>query len=207
MSNFGWRPHIESALKLDVRRLLACGSLRAGCTTSGSWVWTDSYTGEQTASVSYRGELGDTEGTLTLLYTVPDRDTGKREDVVCRILLSSIPLHFGGRRWYMHCPVTGRQVQTLHKWNGIDLFCHRTAIRPRPTYASQRTSGSDRIITQRWAIRRKIGDDVSNLFSELWKPKRMHWRTFERYAKRDAELAERENGYLLRLVGLSERYG
>ncbi|OOG38176.1 hypothetical protein [Rhodanobacter sp. C05] len=207
MSGYGWRPHIESALKLDVRRLLARGFLRVGCTTSGSWVWTDSYTGEQTASMSYRGELGDTDGTLTLLYTVPDRDTGKHNNVVCRILLSSIPLHFGGRRWYMHCPVTGRRVQTLQKWNRIDLFCHRTAIRPRPTYASQRVSGSNRIMAQRWAIRRKMGDTLSDLFGEPYKPKGMRWRTFERYAERDAELAERENGYLLRLVGLLERYG
>ncbi|WP_143526000.1 hypothetical protein [Rhodanobacter sp. C05] len=62
-------------------------------------------------------------------------------------------------------------------------------------------------MAQRWAIRRKMGDTLSDLFGEPYKPKGMRWRTFERYAERDAELAEREIGYLLRLVGLFERYG
>jgi len=34
----------------------------------------------------------------------------------------------------------------------------------------------------------------------------MRWRTFERYAERDAELAERESGYLLRLIGRLQGY-
>ncbi|HUW54565.1 MAG TPA: hypothetical protein VMV99_14235 [Rhodanobacter sp.] len=106
----------------------------------------------------------------------------------------------------MHCPYTQRRVLKLYKFGSIEQFCSRTAIRPLPTYASQRVSGSDRIIDQRWAIRRKLGDNISDLFGEPWKPKRMHWRTFERYAERDAELAERENGYLLRLIGRLQRY-
>lgn len=204
MSGSGWRPHIESALKLDVRRMLACGSLRPGCLTSGSWQWADSYTGERIANVCYQGELSDTEGVLTLDYATRDRDTGERRAVACRIRLSSIPLHYGGRRWYMHCPLTGRRAQTLHKWGGIDQFCHRSAIRPMPTYASQRDSGSERIMRQRWAIRRKLGDEYSDLFGEPFKPKWVRWRTFDRYAARDAELAAREFGYFARLLG---RYG
>ena len=200
----GWRPHIESALRLDIRRMLACGALRAGCTTSGRWQWTNSDTGKQSASLRYRGELGDSDGTLTLTYTTRGRDTGERKEVTCRIGLSSIALHYGGRRWYMHCPLTGRRAQILQKWNGIDQFCHRSAIRPRPTYASQRDSGSARIIRQRWAIRRKLGDEYSDLFGEPFKPRWMRWRTFDRYAARDAELAARESRYLARLLG---RYG
>jgi hypothetical protein len=207
MSNHGWRPHIESALKLDIRRMFACSAMRAGCQTSGSWRWTDSYTGEQVGCVNYQSNLSDTHGTLTLSYTAPDRDTGRRKAITCAITLSSIPLHYGGRRWYMHCPSTGRRAQTLHKWNGIPQFCHRSAIRPKPTYASQRVSGSDRIMAQRWAIRRKLGDTFSDLFGEPYKPKRMHWRTFQRYADYDAKLAARENVFLLRLLGRLQRYG
>jgi hypothetical protein len=106
----------------------------------------------------------------------------------------------------MHCPYTDRRVLKLYKFASIEQFCSRTAIRPLPTYASQRVSGSDRINAQRWAIRRKIGDDLSDLFGEPYKPKGMHWRTFQRYADRDAELAEREGGYLMRLLGRWQRY-
>lgn len=198
----GWRPHIESALTLSVSSLFKAGALRAGATTSGSWQW--SRYGERVADISYHAVLGADSGELCLSYTW--KREGTPQVVACNIHLSSLPLQFGGRRWYMHCPYTGRRVLKLYKFGSVEQFCARTAIRPLPTYASQRTSGASRIIDQRWAIRRKLGDNISDLFGEPWKPKRMHWRTFERYAERDAELAERENGYLLRLIGRLQQY-
>lgn len=201
MSNYGWRPHIESALCLSVDDLFKRGGLRAGAMTSGGWHW--SRDGEKIAAVGYSGNLSDDSGELRLSYTwTPD---GKPQTVTCAIRLSSLPLHYGGRRWYMHCPYTGRRVLKLYKFGSIKQFCSRTAIRPLPTYASQRVSGSDRINAQRWALRRKMGDDFSDLFGEPYRPKGMRWRTFERYAARDAELAEREGG-LLRLLERLERF-
>ena len=145
MSNYGWHPHIESGLKLDIRRMFACHVLRAGCQSSGNWCWTDSYDGQQVGSVSYRAVLDEEVGTLTLNYLHKSRE-GEREAITCTIALSSISLHYGGRRWYMHCPYTGRRVLTLYKFGSIQHFCARTAIRPLPTYASQRISGASRII-------------------------------------------------------------
>lgn len=78
---------------------------------------------------------------------------------------------------------------------------HTGARKPKPTYASQRESGGDRIIAQRWALRRKIGDDFSDLFGEPFKPKWMRWRTFQRYLDRDSELEARESRYLFGLLG------
>lgn len=181
--------------------MLARGSLRPGCSTSGNWAWTRD--GEQVANVGYTATLRTYEGELTLNYSVPDRDSdnGERKAVTCRIRLSSLPLHFGGRRWYAHCPYTHRRALRLYKFSGIDYFCHRTAVRPLPTYASQRVSGSDRINAQRWAIRRKLGDDESDLGCDPIKPKWMRWRTFERYAARDDKLAERDDVNLARLLG------
>ncbi|MFC5741196.1 hypothetical protein [Dyella tabacisoli] len=184
---------MESALALDIRHLAKLDQLHDGA--RGSLTWSSG------ASVSFTVTLQGDIGTLTLFYTAPDRDTGERKNVACAIPLSSLPLHYGGYRWYMHCPRTGRRAQILHKWNGLTQFCHRSTVHPKPTYASQRISGSDRIMAQRWAIRRKLGDTSSDLFGEPCKPKRMRWRTFEHYANRDAELAERESGYLRRLIG------
>jgi hypothetical protein len=173
------------------------GALKPWHTTSGSWAWTRD--GEHVASVAYRANLVDGFGTLTLEYTQGTGD--ERKAVTCRIELESLPCHYGGRRWFARCPYTHRRAWKLYKWARIEWFCHRDAIRPRPTYATQRRGGSDRIIEQRWALRRKLGDDFSDLFGEPVKPKWMHWQTFERYAARDAALANREWAYMARILG------
>jgi hypothetical protein len=162
-------------LCLDLHRLLATGALRPGSTTSGAWAWTDHCTGERVASVGYQGLPKVREGELTLNY--------------------------GGVRWYFVCPYTGRRALKLYKWSGIERFCHRTAIRPLPTYASQRVGGHDRINAQRWTLRRRLCDGCSDLFGEPIKPKRMRWRTFQKFLNRDAELDERDALYLCRLLG------
>jgi len=202
MSNYGWRPHIESALSLNVGSLFKAGALRADATTSGGWQW--SRDGKEVASIRYSASLTVDSGELRLFYTwKPD---GKPQVVTCTIRLSSLPLQYGGRRWYMHCPLTHRRVLKLYKFGGIEQFCSRTAIRPLPTYASQRTSGGSRIIDQRWALRRKMGDRFSDLFSEPCKPKWMRWRTFERYAARDAALAHAGFGAILRRMERWKQY-
>lgn len=202
----GWRPHIESALRLNLPRLFAQSALLPGRETWGSWQWTND-DGDRVASVGYCAVLGGDSGTLTLDYTHADRDTGERKAVTCVIRLYTVRPNYGGLRWYFVCPYTGRRALKLYKWAGIEQFCHRTAIRPTPTYASQRDGGSDRIMRQRWAIRRKLGDEYSDLFGEPFKPKWMRWHTFQRYLDRDAELGEREGVYLARLLGRFTKLG
>lgn len=193
----GWRPHIESALCLDVRDMLRTHGLRPGCQTSGALHWTRD--GDEFASVGFAAKLCDDAGTLELTYA---QGTGaERKTITCTLALESLPCHYGGRRWFACCPYTHRRAWKLYKWPGIDWFCHRDAIKPRPTYASQRVSGADRINAQRWELRRKLGDNFTDLFSEPWKPKWMRWRTFQRYADRDAELSARDGIYTARLLG------
>jgi len=194
----GWRPHIESALCLDLPDLLRTGALWPGCRLSGVLHWKAG--SEEMASVGYRAELGTDSGTLALDYTATDRDSGQRKAVTCLIELDTLPCHYGGRRWFMRCRYTHRRALKLYKWGGIDQFCHREAIKPHPTYAIQRTSGDGRINAQRWALRRKLGDRFSDLFGAPVKPKWMRWRTFQRYADRDAELDARGDVCLLRAL-------
>lgn len=197
MSGYGWRPHIEAALRLKLADLFRHRALQPNGTTSGSWVWTRD--DKRIATIDYTSTLGETDGELRLSYTWTHNDEPK--DVTCTILVSSLKLNYGGRRWYLHCPYTGRRALILYKFGSVEQFCHRTAIRPLPTYHCQRESGTSRIFAQRWALRRKLGDEFSDLMSEPYKPKWMRWRTFERYVARDAELAEREYGYLIRFIG------
>ena len=197
MSTYGWRPHIESALRLRLADL----HLQPGRSIIGSLQWC--IDGKPTASIGYSATLREVDGELCLRYR--DGKGSDARDVECVVPLSSVPLNYGGRRWYMHCPVTGRRTLTLFKWPGIDRFCARDSVRPLPTYASQRVSGSDRILEQRWAIRRRLRDRSTDLFCEPIKPKGMRWRTFERHRARDAKLAERHDVYLLRLLGRGMR--
>lgn len=193
----GWRPHIESALCLDLRTLFKRSTIWPCCNVSGGWKWMRD--DEKIANVGYRATLGRDSGTLTLDYAIGRE--GERKAITCTIALVTEPCQYGGRRWFMVCPYTRRRALKLYKWAGIELFCHPSAIKPKPTYASQRVSGSDRVMGQRWALRHKLGDTFSTLMDEPCKPKWMRWRTFERYAARDAELADREGFYLARLLG------
>ena len=159
-----------------------------------SWHWNRD--GEEFASVGYALDTQERAGTLTLNYTHTDRHSYERRPITCRIRLTTTLLHFGGLRWWMLCPYTHRRARKLYKFSGVEQFCHRTAIRPLPTYASQRVSGVCRVQAQRWAIRRKLGDEWTGLLDEPIKPKWMRWETYNRYAQRDRELSEREDGYL-----------
>jgi hypothetical protein len=194
MSRYGWRPHIEAALALDLAAPSVARVVRPNNHSSGWWFW--SRDGETVATVRYCVNTQDDFGLLTLTYSVTDGYSDERKQVSCRIGLVSAPLHFGGRRWWLVCPITFRRARKLYRFGGIDLFCHRTAVRPQPTYASQRVSGICRVQAQRWAIRRKLGDDCTGLLDEPLKPRWMRWRTFDRYHARDAELAEREDQHL-----------
>lgn len=193
----GWRPHIESALCLSLDRLLATRCIVPGERVTGILRW--DHDGEELASARFKAELGTNAGTLTLHYTHAGRNS-EPQAVTCTIVLSTVPLHYGGLRWYMQCPYTGRRALKLYKWAGIKQFCHREAIQPKPTYASQRVSGSDRIMAQRWVLRRKLGDHASDLTCDPYKPKWMRWRTFQQYLDRDADLEAREAPYFTRML-------
>lgn len=196
-----WRPYIEGLRCLDVGQMLRTRAIRPGVETHGSWAW--SRDGERVASIGYEATWqGVTLGSLRLQYAV--EQDGERLHKDYSIRLAAFPMRFGGVRWYCYCPATGRRVLKLYLVQG--RFVARTAIRPLPTYASQRAArGADRIMARRWALRRKLGDP-GDLFSELNKPKWMRWHTFQRYRDLDEQLSDAEDGALLvrirRLVGV-----
>lgn len=186
MAYSGWHPHIESAQVLDLSTVLGMTRpIHPNSLYFGSFTWRNGY-GEETYRVQYRADLNDTFGNLEL------SDKGGTYSVS----LGTTPLHFGGRRWWMHCPFTHKRATKLYRYECLGKFCHRTAIRPLPTYASQRVSGIDRIQSRRWALRRKLKDPCT-LVDPLNKPKWMRWRTFEHFRQLDEMLAEQEDTALL----------
>lgn len=184
MSFSGWHPHLESALVLSLPKMQAQGVIAPNSITGGSYAWRNN-DGEAIYSVYYRADLHDTHGRLELTDAAGTYG----------IALGSTPLHFGGRRWWMHCPFTSKRALKLYRYECLGKFCHRTAIRPLPTYASQRVSGIDRLQCRRWTIRRKL-EDQGTLCDPLTKPKWMRWNTFARFERLDETLATQEDAAL-----------
>lgn len=190
MTFSGWHPPIESAQKLDLSRVLGPRHpIHPQSIHFGRLTWHDEY-GDETYHVQYRAELNEWWGKLDLAD-----EAGSYS-----ISLSTTPLHFGGKRWWLHCPLTNRRAAKLYRYECLGRFYHRTAIRPRPTYASQRVSGIDRIQSRRWALRRKLNDPCT-LVEPLNKPKWMRWKTFQRYEHLDEILATQEDAALLARFG------
>jgi len=96
----------------------------------------------------------------------------------------SYPVYFdwtacnlGGQRPWFLCPARGcgRRVAVLY---GGGIFacrhCHQLA------YPSQREPGYDRAARKADRIREKLGWEPGILNGKGWKPKGMHWKTFDK---------------------------
>jgi len=201
MSNYKGRPQVESALALDIVSFQRSGVLRPNHAHDGIVSWT---LRDDTIRIAYNVRTFDNTGRLTLRYRVCEGYTEEWRDVTCVIRLSTTLPRFGGFQWWAHCPHSGIRCRKLHRFGGIDQFCHRTSIRPLPIYRSQTLSGIARLESRQWAIRRKLGDTLTGLSEEPLRPKWMRHKTFQRYAEKDARLGAIVDGawgpYFARLV-------
>jgi hypothetical protein len=161
---WGWhdkRTTVEECLPLDAARL-ARDWLLARSAAAGVLTWSNTRTGEQTASAGYRCEvIGDTV-VLRLLYAVT-RANGDRHDVDEPIVLRTTRLHNGGARWWFACPLVvngrpcDRRVRKLYLPPGDRYFGCRHCY--RLTYeSSQESHKYDRLYAQ---LARETGFDSS----------------------------------------------
>lgn len=161
----GGRPIVEHGLTLDFDWLRRKGQ------RSGSLHW--SCNGEETGSIGYRLDL-DGE-LLTLNYLAGE----EREQVEQRIRLTFTEPPFGGRRWWMLCPVTGERCLRLHSGWGYHRFASRKAL--GLAYASQSEDRMDRALRRgRKALARLGGSGDLDEAHYLPKPKWMRWATYDR---------------------------
>ena len=98
------------------------------------------------------------------------------------------PCNYGGWRAWFRCPAAGcgRRVALLFLNGGI-FACRQCG---KLVYASQREHDTDLAIRRADKIRERLGWEPGILNGEGFKPKGMHWRTFER-------LSEAEGSYRL----------
>jgi hypothetical protein len=169
----GGRPTTNSGLTLTLSELGQ--SLRPGCMSSGSIVWTNTTTGERTGSIGYEAHLDQRCGRIRLIYTRTGWD-GERRVCDYWIGLETTPQHFGGRRWWFICPRTGKRTAKLYLPNGAFTFASRQAY--RLAYACQREPAHERALRRAFKLRAKLGAD-GGIGEYIPKPKWMRWRTFE----------------------------
>jgi hypothetical protein len=203
-----WRskPKTDTALRLDVRWLARVGLIRPGLSGWMPMYWTCNGKPSGDIRVRYDARRPDELG---LDYRT--RATGETEwtDVDEVVRLERTACHYGGERVWCRCPGCGSRRAVLYSPYGrfLCVVCNGLAYsstREEPLYRYGRRGdkimdklGAEREWVLRWII-------------PPFKPKGMHWETYERlcqewYAIRDAANADYEAG-LLRLIERTDRY-
>ncbi len=167
-------------MMLDINRLVRCAK-EAGQPTecSGVWTWLP---GGTPAPVTWTLRLDPERGrgTLRLRYDFrhATEPTGARDYTVS--LTATVPT-YGGRRWWMLCPRTGRRCGKLYLPNGAEVFACREAY--RLFYSSESETRTDRAIARSLAARQRLGcTDTDTLeVPGCPKPRWMRWPTYERH--------------------------
>jgi hypothetical protein len=123
---------VEDGRTLDLKSFTDYHPFAANSWFSGRVTWRQGDT--ETASLGYTVELGAEGGWVRLFYTIRG-DTS----VDYRVRLSSTPLHYGGGRWWFHCPASGcgRRVRKLHLAPGGTHYACRQCY--HLTYESSQT--------------------------------------------------------------------
>ena len=174
---------------LDVRRLQRDGLLTPG--RAFGWNW--SRNGETIASIQMRTEA---ERVILNYRSRINGDEWKAMEYPVRLEWTGCNL--GGQRAWFLCPAQGcgRRVAILY---GGGVFacrhCHKL------NYQCQRETDDDRFARRADKIRERLKWDAGILNGNGWKPKGMHWRTFERLR------AEHDAFVSASLAGMAKRLG
>ena len=163
---------VEDCLALDANRLARGGVFTAGRRSSVKW-----------ASGANIG-LAYTGPTLELLYSLD----GEPNNQMVRI--TKAPCHFGGARYYMHCPGCGKRRYKLHLSNS-GFYCRECYRLP---YYSQQCGYLDGLIHQKHKVEAKLEDGD--------RPK-MRTYTQMRLISRLCELEDRIDNAMVQRFGLA----
>jgi hypothetical protein len=194
--NYGGRPTVEGGLVLDLYRLLRQRVLGPG-SRAGSIVWSEVYSGRETARIGYESFMGEDSGRVRLTYTITSPWSGEKHSADYWVQLVTTAQPFGGRRWWWVCPRTGDLVSKLYLPSGGRVFASRKAY--RLGYRSQRESPHDRALSRAFKLRRRLGSN-GGIGDYIERPKGMRQRTFDRMMERVEKAEAVCNANLLRFV-------
>lgn len=184
------RPVVEDCVTLDLAWLMRLGPIREGQAGGGKVEW--SIDGEICASAHFRLDLRNSKAARLVLRFSSVQPNGQNKPVTQAIALTALPQHFGSRRWWMRCPVTGERVRTLHRPPGDERFVGRKAA--GLAYRVERVGRFDRPFEKLFRVQRRLGN-AQGLGTGLERPKGMWRRTYARHAERfemlDLDCAEK----------------
>ncbi len=170
---------VEDCLKLDLAWLMRLGPISDGQSGSGAVQW--SIDGRAILTARFHLDLRNVESSRLILRYVLTRESGERKAVRQVIALTATVQYFGGRRWWLRCPLTGERVRTLHLPSHGDCFASRKVW--GLAYRVERLSRFDRPFEKLFRVQRRLGG-AQGLGAEMKRPKGMWQQTFARHLAR-----------------------
>ena len=172
------RATAEDAVGLDVRWLGRSDLLRPGTFATPTW----SRGGKEIASIGLTVQADGRKAMAVELSYTRTLERMKPEEIRYRVAIEYTACHMGGTRPWFTCPgivfgrACGRRVAILYLRGKYFLCrqCHGLF------YSSQRENRCDRALSRSTKIRKRIGAKPGPANPVLWKPRHMHWRTFQR---------------------------
>ncbi len=196
----GRKRTVNDCNRIDLNNMVRKKVIPKNGWNRGGWVWHDSYTGEQTAAISYEVDTRDESNSyLRLIYGFTKSD--KKIDYKIRIVRT--PQKQGGERLWLICPITYHRVSMIYLPAGRDYFASRYAYRLK--YTSQSRSPEGRAIDRMWKYRNKLGGED---FYPMRMPG-MHESTYERILQKANDAESRADGFLywrLMALGVNKNY-
>jgi hypothetical protein len=186
---------IEDAYSLDLPSMCRRGLIKDGQSGRGRLKW--SCGTDRCLSVGYAFSLLDpTEAGLKITFS-RRRNDGTRHVITQLIQLTFTEPNYGGRRWWMICPFSGRRVAKLYLPHGGDYFASREEW--DLAYTSQRQDERGAVFGRLSRLQRTLGCE-ERWGAEPQRPQGM-WRStfarkFNRYLELDAQCAARMEAML-----------
>ena len=166
--HLGAKDSTDDFRSIDVRRWKRDGLLEPH--QSFGWQW--SQRGEVVASIRVRTEINRV--ILSYRHRIGGKDW-KSESYP--VYLNWTACNLGGKRPWFLCPASGcgRRVAIIY---GGGIFACRHCY--QLAYPSQRETDYDRMARRAGRLRDKLEWEPGFLNGNGWKPKGMHWNTFEK---------------------------
>jgi len=168
-------PTVDVSATITIPMLFEAKRLQPGLYSAGRLNWTSAYSDEPIFSTSFEAWLNPAGGNVTFRH-----GSVKYGDYTYSVSLYARRQPFGGLRWWFICPRSGAKASKLHMPLGAYQFASRKAY--RLPYYSQRADDRERLRSRALKLRRGLGDAEGDIGDDLFKPKWMRWRTFDRKA-------------------------
>ena len=163
---------LNDGLRLDINKLVRDKLITAERWNLGTLKWTSTRTGEDRGNIGYEiNTRNPSDMWLRVYYTSTIR--GEKHSMDYNIRLTATQPHYGGKRFWFICPLTGNRTPVLYSPPGSKWFASRYAYNLK--YQSQSEGPLDRAISRKFRLREKIGGENYSR-----RPKGMHEKTYWR---------------------------